>query len=153
MQTITVKAFLCDKVDIIMTIYQQSFMPWLSSLWHETTLAFSLTDGQSFVYTGTMVVDQRHILLRVTFVGNDLCRLKVLLNPKGRLPGDQSKYAYAKLNQIGGSNLGNIPTYYDITGLSTISWEKAADICKEIGGQLPTIESNAARNLLESIIV
>ena len=100
-KTITVIPLMCRKAHFVMKIYQQSFLPWLSSLWHITTLNFTLNEGHSFSYTETLVVDQRHLHLNMPFAQDQSCSLKVEINPKVNLPGDQVKHSYAKLGELG----------------------------------------------------
>ena len=151
MQVITITLQLCEKAHIELTAYQQSFLPWLSSLWHIIKLNFILNEGHSFVFTESLVVDQRHLYLSLPLAQNDKCVLRVTINPMGQLPGDQTKYSYAMMGDSGPNNI-DIPTYYDITGLSDMSWVKSAALCDKVGAHLPIMDSEDARNLLESLI-
>ena len=151
MQTITVSLEICEWAHIVMTLYQQTYLPWLSSLWHIITVEFSLERNHSFSYTETMVVEQRHIVLTGTFPQHiKECRVNVKINPKQPLPGRKSDYFLD--DQRSAYNQSNLPTYYVITGLTNLTWNQAEDICQTEHAHLPYLKSDLSWDWVESLL-
>ena len=151
LQTITISLETCKKADMVMTLYQQTYLPWLSFLWHIITVEFNLELNQSFSYTETMVLEQRNIILTGKLPQqNKDCRLKVGINPKQSLPGRQSNYFLAEKRNS--HNISNLPTYYVITGLTNLTWRQAEDMCQTEHAHLPYLKSDASWDLLESLL-
>ena len=159
-------------------ISQQGIYPWLSSLWHIQTIVISLKQNETFRYTTSMIVTQRHVIIS-SYSSNNIsgCMYTVYFDPRAALKSPIDAYQLSQYSLIcrkipailtigknnkilatqerteGQCTLNNLTAYFIITGPFYTSWQEAAEICSTIGAHLPTIISDDESILLEKLML